>query len=300
MKRKRQPTEIRPAQFLLGAHFSIAGGLQKALIEAAEYGCDALQLFTKNASNWRERELSEAEIADFEATRAKTGVKWVAVHTSYLINLASPDKQKHAMSCRALTRELIRASQLGIPYVILHPGAHMGEGESSGVRRVAASVDEIFAKNPHVTARLLFETTAGQGTSIGHTFEQLAAIRSGLEHSERTGICIDSCHMFAAGYDIRSEKAYQKTMLALEAAVGRGQVFAVHLNDAKKGLGSRVDRHEHIGDGAIGIEAFACFMNDERFANAGKIIETPKQKNGRDGDRINLDRLKALIHTNGT
>ncbi len=295
MPHNNRKTTKKERPCLLGAHFSIAGGLPKALFEAADYGCNVLQIFTKNASNWRERVIDETEIKAFDAARKKTGIKWIAAHTSYLINLASPNEQKHAMSCRALTQELIRASQLDIPYVVMHPGSHMGEGERFGVMRVAESVDGIFTKNPHLRTRLLFETTAGQGTSIGHTFEQLAAIISSLDHRERTGICIDTCHMFAAGYDVRSHGTYQKTVGSLEAAVGLDLIRVIHLNDAKKGLGSRVDRHEHIGEGAIGIKAFSFFMNDKRFADVPKIIETPKKKNGDDGDRINLDRLKALV-----
>ena len=281
---------------LLGAHFSIAKGLQLALFEAQSYGCRALQLFTKNAHTWRERTLTDEEIARFKAAKSATKIKSIASHTSYLINLAAPDPEKQARSCRALEQELLRSSQLSIPWVVLHPGSHVGSGLAEGIQRIAESVNEIFAKNPSISTRLLFETTAGQGASVGHTFEQLAAIKEKIKPQDKIGFCLDSCHIFAAGYDIRSEAAYQKTMAAFEAAIGLKHLYAVHLNDSKKGLGSRVDRHEHIGEGTIGIRAFEYIMNDGRLAHIPKIIETPKQKDGRDADRINLDKLRSLRH----
>jgi len=286
----------RKDPLLLGAHFSIAKGLHIALFEAQSYGCRALQLFTKNANTWRERTLADEEIVRFKAAVSETGIKAIASHTSYLINLAADDREKHTRSCHALAQELLRSSQLNIPFVVLHPGSHMGRGPAAGIRRIAESVNEIFAGNPGISTRLLFETTAGQGASVGHTFEQLAAIREMINPRYRIGFCLDSSHIFAAGYDIRSKAAYRKTMAAFEAAIGLKHLYIIHLNDSKKDLGSRVDRHEHIGEGLIGIRAFELFMNDDRLAHIPKIIETPKQKNGQDADRVNLDTLRSLRH----
>ncbi len=294
-QKPRRKTEPVSGPCLLGAHFSIAKGLHGALLEAKSYGCNVLQIFTKNASTWQERTLKSDEIESFKNTRLETEMNRIASHTSYLINLAAPDKKKHVMSCRALTQELIRSSLLDIPYVVLHPGSHMGKGEQVGIRLIAESVNEIFNNHPQISSRLLFETTAGQGTSIGHTFEQLAAILDLVRHQDKIGFCLDSCHIFAAGYDISTEKAYLQTIDTFDAVIGLKQLYVIHLNDSKKGLGSRVDRHEHIGEGAIGIKAFESFMNDKRFSHIPKIIETPKQKDGKDADPINLNRLRLLI-----
>ncbi|MBW2011881.1 MAG: deoxyribonuclease IV [Deltaproteobacteria bacterium] len=281
---------------LLGAHFSIAKGLHNALYAAKAMDCTALQLFTKNSQTWKERSLSQEDISFFEKAKKETDIKEIAAHTSYLINLASHEKQKHAMSYAALKQELIRCSHLNIPYTVLHPGAHMGKGENHGIRVIAESINRIFAEIPKTNVRLLLETTAGQGTGIGHTFEQLAAIMDKIEDRDRIGICLDTCHIFAAGYDIRTEKSYKNTMDTFDSVIGLEYLYLIHLNDSKKDLGSRVDRHEHIGKGAIGINAFDCIMNDKRLKNVPKIIETPKGEKRECGDKVNLSRLRALLH----
>ncbi len=278
----------------LGAHFSIAKGLHQAILEAAAYGCDALQLFTKNSSTWKERELSADDIRLFDEARKKTGIYQIASHTSYLINLASPDEEKQVMSVAALRQELIRSSRLSIPYVILHPGSHMGSGEEAGITRIAEHVNRIYKDTPEIKTRLLFETTAGQGSSIGYRFEQLAMLLDRVENRKRTGICLDTSHIFAAGYDLRDKKTYQETLAAFDHIVGLKHLYVMHLNDSKKGLGSRVDRHEHIGRGQIGIAAFEFVMQDTRLANIPKIIETPKTKGGEDWDAVNLNCLRRL------
>jgi len=280
---------------LLGAHFSIAKGLHHALYEAKAYGCSALQIFTKNASTWKERIRSQEEIIRFDKAREETGITEIVSHTSYLINLATSDRIKHAKSCSALKKELIRSFGLGIPFVVLHPGAHMGKGEAEGIKRIALSINEIFAKTPDLQIRLLLETTAGQGSGLGHTFEQLTSILNHIENKDRIGICLDTSHIFAAGYDIRNETSYRQVTDEFDAVIGIENLYAMHLNDSKKELGSRVDRHEHIGEGYIGIKAFKLLMNDVRFQDVPKIIETPKTKNGRDYDEINLNRLRSLI-----
>lgn len=280
---------------LLGAHFSIAGGLHKALYTARAYGCHTLQIFTKNAHTWKERTLLPDEVERFGRARAETGIQQIAAHTSYLINAASPDPQKRAASLRALENELLRAATLDIPYVILHPGAHMGAGEAAGIAGIAAGVNHIYAQHPDLDTTLLLETTAGQGTGIGHRFEQLAAILNRIDLPDRVGVCLDTCHIHAAGYDLRTRRAYEKTIATFDALVGLKRLFVIHFNDARKALHSRIDRHAHIGEGAIGLRAFGFFMNDARLDRIPKIIETPKHKDGQDGDVINLNRLRSLL-----
>ncbi len=281
---------------LLGAHFSIAKGLHHALYEAETYGCTALQIFTKNNSTWKERTLTQKEIDRFDRAREQTGITSIASHASYLINLATPDRKKYALSCRALKQELIRSSLLDILFVVLHPGAHLGQGEDRGIKKIAFSINEIFAQTPDIKIRLLLETTAGQGSGLGHMFEHLASIMDKIKDQHRIGICLDTSHVFAAGYDIRTPATYRKALDAFNTIIGFENLYVIHLNDSKKELGSRVDRHEHIGEGRIGIKAFELLMNDVRFWDIPKIIETPKQKDGPDLDRMNLNRLKSLLY----
>ena len=280
---------------LLGAHFSIAKGMHHALHEAAAYGCNTLQIFTKNASAWKEKVLKDEDIGQFKASIEETGIEKIASHTSYLINLAAVEKQKHKLACHALKQELIRSSQLSIPYVVLHPGAHMGRGVEAGIDQIAASINNIFQDTPDVRTRLLLETTAGQGTGVGHTFEQLSKIIDKIIRKDRIGVCLDTCHIFAAGYDIRTTADFRKTIKAFDTAVGLNRLHLIHLNDSKKDFGSRVDRHSHIGQGRIGLNGFRFFMNDSRFRHIPKILETDKGKKGEDWDKINLDRLRSLV-----
>ena len=284
-----------PHIILLGAHFSIAGGLHKAVFTASEYGCSALQIFTKNASTWKERRLSSHDIEQFDVARKQSGVESICSHTSYLINLASPERSKYKRSIKALEHELVRSFQLSIPYVIMHPGSHMGTGEDNGLCRIAQGINTIFDRTSNITCRLLLETTAGQGSNLGYTFEQLAHISDMVEAKERIGFCLDTCHVFVAGYDLRTKTAYQETMQAFDRVIGLDRLCVIHLNDAKKGLGSRIDRHEHIGEGAIGIDAFSFILNDPQLKGLPKILETPKKKGPIDYDRMNLNRLRSLI-----
>jgi deoxyribonuclease-4 len=292
-------TPKSPAGLLLGAHLSIAGGLEKAAYRAQALGCTALQVFTKNASTWKERILSPDEIDRFRGACSETGLACVVSHASYLINLASPGPEKHRRSCRALEKELVRCADLGIPYVVLHPGAHMEDSATAGIGRIAASINRLSAEVHRKGPRLLLETTAGQGTSLGHRFEQLAELLDRIEASERIGVCLDSSHVFAAGYDLRTPTAFRRTLTAFERVVGLQRLYLLHLNDSKKALGSRVDRHEHIGLGCIGPAGFAGFMQDRRLAHIPKIIETPKQRAGRDWDPVNLRRLRELAAGGG-
>jgi deoxyribonuclease-4 len=280
---------------LLGAHFSIAKGLHNALYIAQAYNCSALQIFTKNAHTWRERTLSSNEIDLFDQARERTGINAIASHTSYLINLATYEKKTHDLSRQALKHELFRSSLLGIPFVVLHPGAHRGRGENAGIRQITDSINNIFKQTKGLKTRLLLETTAGQGSGTGHSFEQFKYILARVDNNRRLGFCLDTCHIFAAGYDIRTSASYRKTINAFDDIIGLEHLCLIHLNDSKKKLGSKVDRHEHIGEGYIGINAFKLFMNDDRFHKIPKIIETPKEKGGKDYDKINLDRLRKLV-----
>lgn len=284
----------KTGRILLGAHFSIAKGLDQAVYEAAAYGCTALQMFTKNASTWKERIVSEQEILAFEKAKTDTGVTRIASHAAYLLNLASPEPQKYRMSVAALARELERCAALSLPFLILHPGNHMGAGEAAGIQRVAEGVNHVFGEFKAPRTRLLLETTAGQGSSVGGRFEHIRSIMEGITDPKRVGACLDTSHIFAAGYDIRTREAYEKTLAAFDEIIGLKQLAVIHLNDAKRELGSGVDRHEHIGRGQIGLEAFRFIMQDPRFEGIPKIIETPKKEGDTDWDRINLDRLRSL------
>ncbi|MBC2714432.1 MAG: deoxyribonuclease IV [Desulfobacteraceae bacterium] len=288
MKPAKQPS------LLLGAHFSIAKGLHKAILEAETYKCNTLQIFTKNAQTWKEKSLTEKEIKKFNATKEQTGIFQIISHTSYLINIAGPDKKKADMSCDALKQEIIRCGQLDIPYIVLHPGAHMGEGAAKGIKRIADNINFIFESTTRNSTRLLLETTAGQGTSIGHTFEQLAAIMDNVSDKTRIGVCLDTCHIFAAGYDISTKTGYEHTIRDFDDIISLKNLFVIHLNDTKKGCGTRVDRHEHIGDGFIGLDAFKFIINDSRLKDIPKILETPKLKNEQDADTINLELLRNI------
>jgi deoxyribonuclease-4 len=280
---------------VLGAHFSIAGGLHKALYTAGDYRCTAVQIFTKNASTWKERTLTDQDLESFDRARQETGITAIASHTAYLINLGSPEKKQFDRSCSALIHEMTRAFQLGIPMVVHHPGAHMKAGEAAGIKRIAEGINRVLCESQGSGPRLLLETCAGQGTTLGHTFEQLAAIVEKVEQPERLGFCLDTCHIFAAGYDIRTEVSYHKTMSAFDAVLGLDRLKMIHLNDALRELGSRVDRHAHIGKGKIGLQGFSLIMNDERLAHIPKILETPKKEGGIDWDRRNLDCLTAML-----
>ena len=279
---------------LIGAHFSIAKGLHRAIEEAVSYGCNTLQLFTKNATSWKEKVLSDEMVARFIRAKADTGMESIASHTSYLINPAAVEKKKLTMSCEALKQEMIRCAQLSIPSVVLHPGAHMGRGGDAGIEKVADSINSRFAELPESMPRLLLETTAGQGTGLGHTFEQLAHIMDRIVRKDRIGVCLDTCHIFAAGYDIRTKSTYERTIKTFDSVIGLEHLYLIHANDSKRNLGDRVDRHTHIGKGAIGEDAFGLIMKDKRLDHIPKIIETEKEADGKDWNKINFACLRRL------
>lgn len=284
---------------ILGAHQSIAGGYYKSVEIAHRLKCDCVQLFTKNNNQWRAKELTDDDVTRFQTKLAELGVTHPLAHDSYLINLASPDAELWKKSVDAFVVEMLRADRLGIPYVVTHPGAHTTSSEGAGISAVVRALDEVHRQTRGIKAKCLLETTAGQGSCLGCKFEQLAAMIDGVSDPERLGICVDTCHVFAAGYPIGTEKDYAATMRALDKAVGLKLVKAFHLNDSVKGLGSRVDRHAHIGKGMIGKEAFRLLVNDKRFAKVPMYLETPKgdakeQAAGK-FDKMNLRTLRGLV-----
>ena len=279
---------------LLGAHMSIAGGVAAAFSRGEEAGCATMQIFTRNQTQWKAPPLPLEEVARFRAEQARAGIAPVVAHGSYLVNLASPDPALLARSREAFLEELQRAATLGLPCVITHPGAHMGAGVEAGLARVAASLDWIAERAGAGAPLVCLENTAGQGTVLGGDFSHFGTVFGMVKDPAQLGVCVDSCHGHAAGYDLATARGYERALGALEAAVGPGRVLAVHLNDAKGERGSHLDRHEHIGRGRIGLEGFRLFMNDPRFARVPKIIETPKEEDGRQMDPVNLGVLRRL------
>jgi len=278
---------------------SIAGGVDQAPLRGKQVGCDTIQVFTKSNRQWRAKRLSDREVEAFKANLQMTGIAPVVAHDCYLVNLAAPRGPVWKKSVAAFREELERAERLGIPYLVTHPGSHAGAGESEGIRRVAEALNLLHAALPACPVQVLLETTAGQGSSLGYRFEQLAAILARVEESGRVGICLDTCHVFAAGYDIRSTEGYRKTLADLAACLGLARLKACHLNDSKGGLGSRLDRHEHIGEGRLGLAAFRSLLNDPRLRRVPMILETPKDEDFIAADRRNLARLRRLLNGRG-
>ena len=278
----------------VGAHMSIEGGLDLAVERAVRAGCDVLQIFTKSSNRWKARDLGEADVARFRERVEREGISTVAAHDSYLINLASPEETLFRRSLDALIIELERCRRLGIPYLIAHPGAHVGSGTAVGIHRIASALDEAHAAVPGKECRVLLEITAGQGSVIGSRFEEIAGILSAVRSPERLGVCFDTCHAFAAGYDIRAQAGYEATFREFDRVIGLGRLLAFHLNDSRKDLGSRVDRHEHIGRGWLGSEAFRLLVNDPRFATVPMFLETPKGPDLRE-DIENLATLRSFL-----
>jgi deoxyribonuclease IV len=280
---------------LLGAHMSVAGGLERAFDRLAQVKGEALQIFTRNQRQWVEPPLTREAVSRFRARWREAGEMPVAVHGGYLMNLASPDPMVEKRSLAACRADIQRAGMLGIPVLIMHPGAHMGGGIESGLGRLTANLDTIFQatrKDPEVM--VLLEITAGQGTGLGSRFEEVAYV---IEHSrfpERLGVCVDTAHLFAAGYDFRTPTAYTDTVSRLDEVIGLEKIRFFHLNDSLRELGSRVDRHTHIGKGAIGLDGFSLFLNDPRFKDLPMVLETPKGPDLKD-DMKNLRTLRKLM-----
>jgi len=281
---------------LIGAHMSIAGGLHLAIARGVETGCAAIQVFTKNASQWRGKSISPAEADAFRQAWQKSSIGPVIAHDSYLINLAAADEAMWRKSIAAFLDEMERCAALGIPELVMHPGAHLGAGEEAGLQRLAAAFREVFAAAP-AGVTVLLENTAGQGTCLGYRFEHLAAIIEQVPEG-RFGVCFDTCHAYAAGYDLAMAAGYAAVISEFDRVIGLERLRVFHVNDCKKGLGCRVDRHEHIGQGSIGEAGFAALMQDPRFAGIPKILETPKGDDA-ELDRMNLALLRRLAGEGG-
>jgi deoxyribonuclease-4 len=275
---------------------SIAGGYYKAVEAAAAFGMDVVQVFTKNNNQWRAAPIGDEDVRRFREALERTGVSHPLSHSSYLINLASPDDVLWRKSIEAFAVELERAERLGIAHVVLHPGSYTTGSEEAGLARVAEGLDEAFRSAGKIAAGCLLENTAGQGTNLGWRFEHLAEIRSRVKQPERVGVCIDTCHTFAAGYPLRTEKEYKATIKQLDSVLGLELVKAIHLNDSKREQGSRVDRHEHIGHGCLGLEPFRCLLHDRRFRKVPMYLETAKEDNadGEPWDAVNMRTLREL------
>jgi deoxyribonuclease-4 len=279
---------------LLGAHMSTSGGLSTAFDRGAAVGCTTMQVFTKNQNRWQQKPTLPEEIERWAEKQAATGIRLVVSHAAYLINLGSPKDELWDKSVDALADELTRAEELGLLGVVFHPGAHMGEGEEAGIARIVKGIDAAHKLTPGFKTLTLIENTAGQGTALGYRFEQLQAILRGIAETERVGFCLDTCHLFAAGYDLRTGQAYADTMGQFDALCGIDRLKCFHFNDAKKPLGSRVDRHDHIGTGQLGLEAFGFILNDPRLLGIPKILETEKSEDMHE-DVENLRVLRSLI-----
>jgi deoxyribonuclease-4 len=273
----------------LGAHLSIAGGLPRAVDRAVASGCEALQIFTKSAGQWRARPLPPDEIALFRRRVDEAGVRPVVAHNSYLINIAASSPVLRAQSLAALGEELDRAESLGLDGLVMHPGSYTTGTPDEGLRLIADGIRELLNARPRGRTRILLEHTAGQGTNLGHRFEHLAAILERLDGSPRVGVCLDTCHLLAAGYDLCTPPGYGATFREFDRLVGLDRVKAFHLNDSKKPCGSRVDRHEHIGKGCLGLEPFRTLVNDRRFASLPMLLETPKLETPASRRRSDLD-----------
>ena len=280
---------------LLGAHMSIAGGYWKAAAAAGELGMDTVQIFTKNNNQWAAKPLTDEDTDRFKDAVTEHGLRKNCSHASYLINLASPDDALRGKSADALTVEVERAEAFGLEGVVLHPGAFMKSCEEDGLARVAEGLDAVHERTAGVRAQVWLEATAGQGTCLGHRFEHLGAIIDGVADPGRLGVCVDTCHVFAAGYPLAERKDYLATIRALDKAVGLGRVKAWHLNDSKKPLGSRVDRHDHIGEGEMGLDPFRHVLGDKRFRSLPMYLETKKEdRDGEPMDAVNLRTLRGL------
>ncbi len=288
-----KPIQHQP-QPLIGAHESIAGGVYTAFERGKRAGCRTLQVFTKNSNQWNVAPLSAKDIANYKTAESESSISPVIAHDSYLINLCAKDTLILRKSREAFIDELQRCNQLGIPLLNFHPGAHVGAGEKEGIALIIESLNYAHEQTKNIGVKSIVETTAGQGSTLGYRFEQLREIIDGVESQERMGVCIDTCHIFAAGYDISTEHGYNETMELFGDIIGFDKLAAIHMNDSKKPLGSRVDRHEHIGKGAIGEMGFRCIMRDERLVNVPKILETPKGEDLQE-DIMNLATLLRLM-----
>lgn len=281
----------------LGAHMSIAGYPHKALLRGKEVGCQVIQIFTRNRLRWSAKRLSEEEIHSFFKVKIETNIIPVAIHGSYLINLASPSANKRNNSLSLLVKEMEWAEKLKIPFLVIHPGSHMGDGELRGLSLVGEMINRANEKTPEYKVQILLELTSGQGTGLGYRFEHIREILGLSRNYDRLGVCFDTCHVFAAGYDFRTKESYRHLLKEFDNIIGLKYLKLFHINDSKNDLGSRVDRHDHPGKGFIGREPFSFFLNDSRFTESPFLLETPKgtDTSGVDWDIVNLKLLKSMI-----
>jgi deoxyribonuclease-4 len=286
-------------ELLLGAHVSIAGGIEKALLRGEQLGCNTVQIFTKNANRWHEKSFKQSEIDLYRDIKNRTGIGPVIVHNSYLINLATIGAELYKKSISAMVHELERCEMLGVRYLVVHPGFHQGSGEERGIEKIVHALNEIHEETKGFDVAIALEMTAGQGTSLGYRLEQIAQIMNRVEEESRLTFCLDTCHSFAAGYELRSKADYDRFLKDIDGTIGLKKLKVIHLNDSKGDCGSRVDRHEDIGKGMIGEEPFRWIMNDERLKYIPKIIETPRLKRSKDlkNDMLNLALLRNFVQS---
>jgi deoxyribonuclease-4 len=287
-------TKNKPRGPLLGAQMSIAGGVGNAFLEGKKVDCDAIQIFTKSSRQWAAKPYTKEEIEQFHINRKETGIGAVIAHDSYLLNMGSPDAALRQRSVAGFIDEFERCEILGVSNLIAHPGAHVGAGELEGIKTIAKSLDEVHQACPGYGAKVTLEITAGQGSNLGYRFEQIAHIIDATREGDRLRVCFDTEHAFAAGYDLRTAEGYERTFAEFDEIIGIDRLAAFHLNDSKKEFNSRVDRHEHIGKGFLGIEAFRLLLNDRRFWGLPMCLETPKGPDLKE-DRENLELLRSLI-----
>jgi len=283
----------KKSRLLIGAHMSIAGGLEKSIERGDSIGCTAIQLFTKSNRQWHAKKITEAEAELFKQTlKEATHVREVVAHTSYLINVGATNREVEKKSVHSLSQELERCELLGIAYLVLHPGSYAGGEEEMCLEQIATNLDLVLEKVPG-KVQILIETMAGQGKTVGYSFEQIAAIRKMIKNKRRVGVCLDTCHIFAAGYDFRTPTTYKAMWRDFDKIIGLKRLKAIHMNDSEKGLDSHVDRHIDIGKGKLGLEPFRLIMNDPAFYDIPKILETPHKD--LDDDLRNLKTLEKLL-----
>jgi deoxyribonuclease-4 len=284
-----------PAGVLMGAHTSISGGVVQSVPRAQVVGFTAAQIFVKNNKQWfAPAALGEDEIKQFKSEQKASGIYFFA-HNSYLVNLASQDSQMYFTSVKAMTAELERAEALGLPFIVMHPGSHGGAGEEAGLKRIAQGLDEIVKATPGYRCRMALEITAGQGNALGYRLEHLSWLMENVSEEKRFGTCLDTAHLYAAGYNIRVREGYEETMAQVDKLLGSRCVLGLHLNDSKVPLGKRVDRHEHLGEGEIGLDCFKWIVQDARWKSTPKVLETPKSEDMHE-DVENLGKLASYLH----
>ena len=293
--RSRTMTQPRKSSRpLLGAHESIAGGIGEALIRGKQVGCECVQIFTKSSRQWASKPLSMEEIHTFKRNKIETGITTVIAHDSYLVNLGAPDEQMRKKSVKGFIDELERCEALGLPTLVAHPGSHVGTGEENGIKTIAKSIDEAHAACKGFEVKVALEITAGQGSTLGCNFQQMARIIDAVKENDRLRLCFDTEHAFASGYDIRTPEGYENTFSELDKYIGIERLVAFHLNDSVKDFNSKVDRHTHIGKGFIGLDAFRRLLNDKRFFGLPMCLETPKGPDLKE-DIENLATLRGLF-----